>query len=217
MGEQEYFRNALSDFTYEAASGGAIRHLADLGYTVKQICGKLTYPTPYERVRKTVWQHLCDAGTILTEEPGSGGQSRKAACSVRYDRFGRASFCMERQTEDAAAESVPRLRERRYGAETCGELAAWLDRACGACGEKKAYLSCDFGLPDRRKDGTFEAQMRVLNARQREYIEGLPWETRICYHCLDSRMREIVTRLYAQGLYHGFCYFLTQGEKVMLG
>ena len=217
MGEQEYFRNALSDFTYEAASGGAIRHLADLGYTVKQICGKLTYPTPCERVRKTVWQHLCDTGTILTEEPGNGARSGKAACSVRYDRFGRASFCMERQAEGRVTDDVQPLRERRYSAEACGELAAYLDRACGACGEKKAYLSCDFGLSDRRRDGTFEAQMRALNARQREYIEGLPWEDRICYHRMDGRMREIVTRLYAQGLYQGCCYFLTQREKVLLG
>ena len=46
MGEQEYFKNALSNFMFEAASGGAIRHLADLGYTVKQISKKLEFPTP---------------------------------------------------------------------------------------------------------------------------------------------------------------------------
>ena len=56
MAEQEYFKSALSDFTYEAASGGAIRHLADLGYTVKQISGQLSFPTPFARVQKTVWQ-----------------------------------------------------------------------------------------------------------------------------------------------------------------
>lgn len=49
MAEQEYFKSALSDFTYEAASGGAIRHLADLGYTVKQISGQLSFPTPLDR------------------------------------------------------------------------------------------------------------------------------------------------------------------------
>ena len=49
MAEQEYFKNALSDFTYEAASGGAIRHLADLGYTVKQICEQLSFPTAISR------------------------------------------------------------------------------------------------------------------------------------------------------------------------
>ena len=72
MAEQEYFKSALSDFTYEAASGGAIRHLADLGYTVKQISGQLSFPTPFARVQKTVWQRLLDTGVLLMEEPGSG-------------------------------------------------------------------------------------------------------------------------------------------------
>ena len=34
MSENRYFQKALSDFTYDAASGGAIRHLTDTGYTV---------------------------------------------------------------------------------------------------------------------------------------------------------------------------------------
>ena len=217
MGEQDYFRNALSDFTYEAASGGAIRHLADLGYTARQICGKLTYPTPYERVRRTLWQHLNDSGVGLTREPGDGLQSAKPSYRVAHDRFGRASFCMERQAEAAGGGGVLSLRERRYSAETCGDLAAYLDRECGLGGEEKAYVSCDFGLHDRREDGTYEAQLQALNTRQREYIEGLLWEDRICYHRLDRRMREIVARLYAQGLYHGYCYFLIQREKVAVG
>jgi len=35
--KQEYFKKSLSDFTFDMASGGAIRHLADRGYTVEQI------------------------------------------------------------------------------------------------------------------------------------------------------------------------------------
>ena len=48
MSEQDFFKSALADFTFEAASGGAIRHLADLGYTVKQITEQLSFPTPCE-------------------------------------------------------------------------------------------------------------------------------------------------------------------------
>ena len=71
MSEKKYFKNALSDFTFEAASGAAIRHLADLGYTVKQITERLTYPTSYERVQKVVWEHLVNTGVLLLKEPGS--------------------------------------------------------------------------------------------------------------------------------------------------
>lgn len=212
MEEQEYFGSALSDFAYEAASGGAIRHLADLGCTARQIAGQLSYPTPYERVRRTLWQHLLDTRTVLTSEPGNGRQGGKPSYRVTHDRFGRASFCME---TDKAEETAPICwRERRYDAAVCGELAAYL---AAQCGSTAAYASCDFGLSDRRRDGTFEAQMRVLNARQREYIEGLMWEDRVCYHRLDGRMREIVARLYAQGCYHGYCYFLEQREKLAVG
>lgn len=214
MSEQDYFRNALSDFTFEAASGGAIRHLADLGYTVRQITEKLTYPTPYERVRGAVWKHLVDTQVVLTQEPGSGRQSRKAAYTVEHDKYGKASFRMESVPADSC-EPI-RWKERSYSEEKCGRLSVWLADKCIENGEDRAYISCDFGLHDRRKDGSFEAAMQVLNERQREYIEGLMWENKICYHKLDQRMREIAVRLYAEGYYHGFCYFLKQEEKVVI-
>ncbi|MDE7114573.1 MAG: hypothetical protein K2O57_10425, partial [Acetatifactor sp.] len=71
MSDQKYFQNALSNFIFEAASGGAIRHLTDLGYTVSEIMERLDVPTPYERVQKAVWQRLLDTGVLLLEEPGS--------------------------------------------------------------------------------------------------------------------------------------------------
>lgn len=212
MSEQDYFRNALSDFTYEAASGGAIRHLADLGYTARQIADKLTYPTPYERVRKTVWQQLIDTQVVLTEEPGNGKQREKADYKVVHDKYGRTSFRME--TAARYSSEPIRWKERRYNEETCGGLAVYLADRCSANGEDRSYISCDFGLHDNREDGRFEAAMKCLNERQREYISGLLWENRICYHRLDKRMREIMVKLYTDGCYHGYCYFMKQEEKV---
>lgn len=212
MSEQDYFRNALSDFTFEAASGGAIRHLADLGYTVKQISEKLTYPTPYERVRKAVWRHLIDTQVVLTREPGNGKQCGKAAYKMEYDKYGRASFRMESAVVDSS-DSI-RWKERRYSEELCGSLAAYLTDKCSVNGEDKSYVSCDFGLRDGKEDGSLEAAMQTLNERQREYITGLMWENKVCYHRLDRRMQEIVVKLYKEGYYHGYCFFLKQEEKV---
>ena len=214
MSEQDYFRSALSDFTFEAASGGAIRHLADLGYTVKQISENLTYPTPYERVRKTVWQHMTDTQGILTQEPGNGKQRGKAAYKIEYDKYGKASFRMEPVAADSSGPI--RWKERCYSEEAYGSLAAYLADKSSANGEDKSYVSCDFGLHDREKDGSLEAAMQTLNARQREYISGLMWEDRICYHRLDRRMQEIVVKLYTEGYYHGYFYFLKQEEKVKI-
>lgn len=64
-----YFEEALSDFVHDAASGGAIRHLVDLGYTTDQIMEKLDFPTPRARVEKTVFRYLLEKKILLEELP----------------------------------------------------------------------------------------------------------------------------------------------------
>lgn len=66
---QTYFESALSDFVYDAASGRAIRHLVDRGYTTEQIMNLLNYPTPRKKVEKTVYRYLKETGIILTQLP----------------------------------------------------------------------------------------------------------------------------------------------------
>lgn len=215
MSERDFFRDALSDFTFESASGGAIRHLADLGYTVKQISEQLTYPTPYEKVRMAVWKHLTQTQVILTQEPGNGRQCGRAEYTVEHDKYGRASF----RLIPAAGKGISGIcwKERHYSEERDGKLGDYLARRCAACGVKSAYVSCDFGL---RGDGRTEKMSRILqslNERQREYVTGIPWAADTCYHVLDGRMREIVVRLYVAGEYQGRCYFLESGEKVYIG
>lgn len=212
MSERDFFRDALSDFTFESASGGAIRHLADLGYTVKQISGQLTYPTPYEKIRMAVWKHLTQTQVILTQEPGSGRQCGKAEYAVEHDKFGRASF----RLIPAAEKGISGVcwKERYYSEAKDGSLANYLAGKCAACGSKSAYASCDFGLYGEGRAQEMSRMLQALNERQREYITGIPWAACTCYHVLDGRMREIVARLYAAGEYQGRCYFLESGEKV---
>lgn len=107
--EQTYFQRALSDFAYDMASGGAIRHLADLGYTVKQIQEKLDFPTPYERIQKTVWKHLTDTGVIFPETPKQGKTGEKVEYVREYDSYGRASFRRVVVQEDVSKPSEPCL------------------------------------------------------------------------------------------------------------
>ncbi len=64
--QQDYFNEALSNFMFDMASGGAIRHLADRGYSVDQIIKTLEFPTPRDRVEKTVYQHMLDTGMLRT-------------------------------------------------------------------------------------------------------------------------------------------------------
>ena len=67
--EDKYFKQALSDFTIEFASGDAIRSLSDKGYSVKKIKSKLDFPTPEERIREIVWKHYIDNKTICLQNP----------------------------------------------------------------------------------------------------------------------------------------------------
>ncbi len=54
MSENQYFREALSNFTSEAAYAGAVRHLHDLGYSVEKIRDNLTFPASVEQIRKVI-------------------------------------------------------------------------------------------------------------------------------------------------------------------
>lgn len=214
MAEQDFFRNALSDFTFETASGGAIRHLADLGYTVKQISEKLTYPTPYERVRGAVWQRLLDTKVVLTQEPGSGKEQGKAEYTMERDKYGRTTFRLALSGRENAA--VIPWKERTYSREKDGAPAAYFAKLCGQNGENGVYISCDFGLWSRHEPEKLSAALAILNERQREYITGLPWENQVCYHRMDMRMREITVKLYEAGCYEGTCYCLKTAEKVRI-
>lgn len=218
MSEQEYFKNAMSNFTFEVASGGAIRHLSDLGYTVSQIMKQLSFPTPYERVQKTVWEHLLDTRTVLLEEPGSKSKREKAAYVRDYDKYGKPSFRRVVMSADEEGGQVLSWKEFYFSESDKGSLAEFLKDKCGENGEEMSYFSCDFGRRLYNKDkaaGLMDA-LQALEEQHRDYILGLPWEKNTCYHRLDKRMREILVKLYEAGEYHGTCYFLKTGERMIL-
>lgn len=54
MPEGRYFKDALANFTSEAAYGGAVRHLYDMGYSAEQIREKLLYPASVQQIEKVI-------------------------------------------------------------------------------------------------------------------------------------------------------------------
>lgn len=64
-----YFEEALSNFVHDMASGGAIRHLVDRGYSVRRIMEQLDYPTSRKRVEKTVYQYMAESGILIDTLP----------------------------------------------------------------------------------------------------------------------------------------------------
>lgn len=161
--EQTYFQRALSDFVYDMASGGAIRHLTDIGYTVKQIQEKLDFPTPYERIQKTVWKHLMDTGVIFPEKAEPGKSGEKVDYVREYDSYGRASFRRVVVQEASSKPSEPCLL-------CCFGLLKYRDpkqyeEALGALEQEQAEyidglpwgLERVFHRPDQRMLGIYHA------------------------------------------------------------
>ncbi|MCH5274398.1 MAG: hypothetical protein J1E65_01065 [Lachnospiraceae bacterium] len=211
MSEQSFFQNALSNFTHEVAAGGSIRHLTDLGYTVKQISEQISFPTPTERIRRQVWERLIETEVILTCEPGCNTKT-KADYVREYDEYGRASF---RKVAMPTAEQ-PQIQWKEFVVKSheTEKFRKILEKKVSENGSSHSYAACEFGILMRQEPAHFQELLGVLNEKQREYIEGLPWEPKSVYHRLNSRMLEILLQLSAEGFWRGECYFLKTGEKV---
>lgn len=215
MGENAYFRDALAHFTQEAASGGAIRHLADLGYSVKQIAESLDFPTPYGKVQAAVWERLLGTGVILPDRPG-GVKKEKAIYVKEYDRYGKTSFRRIVETREEEAVCWREQTVKREEVLPSGKIYSMLRAKREENGAENSYMSCDFGLLAGKEPGQYEALLQALEEKQSEYISGLPWEKRRVYHRLDSSMLDILVSLYEKGLYQGECCFRGTGEVFIL-
>ncbi len=88
----DYFKKALQNFTYDAASLGAVRHLTDLGLSVKEIEQQLDFPTPHDLVKKTVWERLIETGVILLSAPEKLRERTEVHFVREYNAYGKASF-----------------------------------------------------------------------------------------------------------------------------
>lgn len=207
MAEQNYFQKALSSFAFENASGGAIRHLADLGYSVKQIQEQLAFPTPYAKIQQTVWERLLETGVIRLSEPDGKESIEKSMFIKEYDRYGKTSF---RKVTLYPDKPCP-ICWKEISFQTSNSFPEYIYQKLATNQSSDSYTSCSFGLMD---SAAFQSLLKELNDKQKDYLEGIPWSKQICYHALNQRMQEILIRLYDKELYHGICYFVQTCEKI---
>jgi hypothetical protein len=92
------FNKALGNFINDAAAGGAVRHLADLGYSISKIAEEINYPISKERIAQYMWEHYLNIGKISLEEPQPVHE--KASFVKEQDEFGRISFRRVTETVD---------------------------------------------------------------------------------------------------------------------
>lgn len=88
----QYFNKALGNFIYDNASGGAIRHLFDLGFTVDEIAARLDYPTRVNKIREIVWDHMLITGVVSLEDPALKDRSEKISYVEEYTKYGIKHF-----------------------------------------------------------------------------------------------------------------------------
>lgn len=182
----KYFEEALSDFTHDVASGGAIRHLVDLGYSTDQIIKKLDFPTPRARVEKTVYRYMTESGIILEALP-----VQETGLKVAY----------------LPGKNWPEKKRRTA-------ICLFLREAIEANGEEDSYVSCPFGTWYRDRERRMREAVSCLTGREKEYILGIPWPMKTVYHRLNGRMAEIGMQLACASEVPVSFYFLKSGQVV---
>ncbi len=215
----KYFQNALSDFVFETACGGAIRHLADSGYTARQITDNLSYPVPYERVREAVTKHFLDSGVLLEMPPSQQRKAERFEYVQEHNEYGKPSF-RRVQVKEEKSSSPESWREIHFArqenpAETEKAFMELLGRIAEENGDH-AYVSCGFvrslvlGNPGLSSAGCHPG----LNSRQQEYLQGIVWGHKTMCHRLDGRMREILMAVYGDGMFAGEIYACRTGQII---
>jgi hypothetical protein len=213
MDENNIFRDALKNFMFDVAGGGAIEHLADCGYTPAQIHGMLDYPVPYAQVREAYWKY-CLKKKIIAEDKSSLSKRRENVDYVtEYDSYGRKSL---RRVVEYAEEKTPQLdleqlRTLAYDPALHGSFETFLNRYCG---DGQAYVSCDFGLRQKRAPEEYEVFLAPLTEEQRLYMQDIPWKRKTVWHRLDRRMLAILLTLYEKSSYHGSVLLLSRNEEI---
>lgn len=172
---QDDFRKALSDFSFDVASGGAIRHLADLGYTVKQIQEQLDFPTPFARIQEAVWKRLVDTRVIFLEEPWQQHLKETVHFVREYDSYGKASF--RRVVEDnPRTETEGSFLVCEFGTVRCRDTEKYR-KVLAALDERQAeYVD---GLPWPKGKVWHRADERMLEIERRLQAAGL--EQGVCH------------------------------------
>jgi hypothetical protein len=201
----KFFRDALANFTYDVASGGAITHLADIGYTPQEIKKMLDFPTPYERVQETFWNYLLEKRIIVEEKSELEKKQEKVHFVTDYDSYGRKSFrqVVEYEESGLPVPDFDTFCQVTYVQAAHGRFASFLKEYCTS----DAYVSCDFA----QRTASF---LEPLTEKQRLYMEGVPWKRKIVWHRLNQRMMEILPALYEKSSYHGTLLLLQKKEQI---
>lgn len=81
---QDQFNKSMGNFIHEMSGAGAIRHMVDQGYSIRQIIERLDYPTPQRRVEETALKHMLKQGILMERLPDQ--EYRQIKIPALWDR-----------------------------------------------------------------------------------------------------------------------------------
>ena len=120
------FNKALSNFVHDVASGGAVRHLAESGYTISEIAAQLDYPLPKDKIAQVMWEHFVNTGKICLEEPRETHE--KVSFVKEQDAYGKTSFRKVVETVDNSARKYIKCDYGKALYQKKPEFLAWLEK-----------------------------------------------------------------------------------------
>ena len=138
--KQKYFKEALADFTVDFAAGGAIKSMADKGYTVAEIHAKLDYPVPEKTIGEIVWKRFLETGVILLSAPDASKEEFAVSYEKVQDEYGRTSFRQVKTKKEYSEEYVA----CDFGKRMYQNKAAFMQRLSGLSERDRDYI---LGLP----------------------------------------------------------------------
>lgn len=203
MSENKYFDKALSDMKDSFAGTDGIKHLADLGYSMRGIQRSLDFPFSLEKIGRVIWNHYIANETILLKTPGSGAGESGARFVKKTDAFGKQSFI---RVSDKAVTFSERTWKKVVYHKDDRSVREFLN--AGSSGGPD-YVSLDLGVLRSRKDAMWAELLSYLGEEERDYIEFLPWDNSLTsvYHRIDERMVRILEHLEGSGYMPGVFYF----------
>jgi hypothetical protein len=203
MSESKYFEKALSDMKDSFAGADGIKHLADLGYSMRDIQKALDFPFTMEKIGRVIWDHQIENETILLKEPGSNVREPGSRFIKKTDAFGKQSFI--RVSEPVW--DTPEHTWKKVSLQKNDVSVRQFLNSNSSCGPD--YVMLDFGMLKSRREAVWKELLSLFDGDDRDYIEFLPWENSlsVIYHRTDDRIVRVLSHLEGSVYIPGVFYF----------
>ena len=214
MSEGKHFEKALSDMKDSFAGKGGVKHLAELGYSVRQIQDSLDFPFPLEKIGRILWDYYKSEEIILLKAPGSGSGTVKSTYVKQTDGYGKQSFIKVPGEQEQVSDRSYKKEVYKDGHDIFTPVNHNEKRLVKKFVESNSvggpdYVSLDFGRLKTRNGQEWRRVLSSLTSDDRDYLEAMPWESSITgvYHKIDERMIRILEGLEGTGYLPGVFYF----------